>query len=57
MDIQVKPSLLRWARERATFTPETLANKLKVTTENLQAWEQSGFIAYKTLEELSSKMY
>ena len=53
MEIQVKPSLLKWARERATFTPETLAQKLKVTPERVRTWEQTGSISYKKLEELS----
>lgn len=53
MEIQVKPSLLRWARERATFTPEHLAKKLNVTPEKVAAWEKTGAITFAKLKDLA----
>ena len=35
----VKPELLIWARESAGFSPAHVAEKLKVTAERLQRWE------------------
>ena len=54
MEIQVKPSLLRWARERATFTPERLAEKLKVTPDKITDWEKTGAITFAKLKDLAN---
>ncbi|MBF0152522.1 MAG: ImmA/IrrE family metallo-endopeptidase [Magnetococcales bacterium] len=37
--VLVKPTMLRWARERAALSEEQLANKLNVPTSRLLAWE------------------
>lgn len=34
--VDIKPELLRWARERAGYTPDTIAERFP----NLSAWEQ-----------------
>ena len=36
---QVKPELLVWARDTASYTPHEAAKKLNVSTERLLAWE------------------
>lgn len=43
--ISLQPAVLRWARERAGFSQDELATKMRVRREHVQAWEQSGKIS------------
>ena len=43
--ISLQPAVLRWARERAGFSQDELATKMRVRRERVQAWEQSGKIS------------
>lgn len=50
MRVQVRPELLRWARERAGLSPEALARRIP----RLQAWEQGeGHPTLKQIEKFA----
>lgn len=53
MELTLKPSVLRWARERAGLKPEALAEKLSVDASKVGAWERSGRITFSRLEKLA----
>jgi Zn-dependent peptidase ImmA (M78 family)/transcriptional regulator with XRE-family HTH domain len=54
MKVRVRPELLRWARERAGFSLESLARRIP----NLPAWEQSeAFPTLKQVERFAKATY
>ena len=53
--LQLKPAVLRWARERAELELGELATRLKVPTRDIEEWEGSGRIAFKKAEALAKK--
>jgi Zn-dependent peptidase ImmA (M78 family)/transcriptional regulator with XRE-family HTH domain len=53
MEVTFQPQVLRWARERAGLTDETLAEKLHVQPERVQGWEQTGTLRFKQAEKLA----
>jgi Zn-dependent peptidase ImmA (M78 family) len=57
MKVTVKPALLTWARERADLALATLATRLKVNPERVEAWEETGELTFKQLEALAQKTY
>ena len=48
--LQLRPDVLRWARERAGLTAEELARKVHLKVEHVQAWERSGRISLSWAE-------
>ena len=46
MRVEIKPELLRWARERAGFCPGDLASRFP----QIEAWEKG--IAFPTLKQI-----
>ena len=53
LKIRLEPRVLRWARERAVFTPERLAGKLGVKPETVWEWESSGMISVAQADRLA----
>ena len=51
--LQLRPDVLRWARERAGLTAEELARKVHLKVERVQAWERSGRISLSWAERLA----
>ena len=51
--IPLQPAVLRWARERAGFSQDELATKMKVKAARVQAWERSGTINIKPADRLA----
>jgi Zn-dependent peptidase ImmA (M78 family)/transcriptional regulator with XRE-family HTH domain len=54
MDVTFQPQLLRWARERAGFSNEALAEKLRVAPAQVQRWEQTGTLKLTQAEKLAT---
>lgn len=55
IQIELEPSVLRWARERSRLDPEELARKIPVKVERVQAWEETGRISLAQIGKLASK--
>ena len=55
--MEVKPALLRWARERSGFTQEGMAHKLDVKLERIAEWERTGKISLPKLQSLASRTH
>ena len=55
--IMLRPAVLRWARERAGFDQEQLAAKLKVGTQVVSEWEDSGRITFARVDALAKCTY
>ena len=55
--IILQPHVLRWARERASLTPEKLADKMNVDPERVLEWEQSGQISIARADRLAARTY
>lgn len=51
--LQLRPAVLRWARERAGLDPAQLASKLKVASEAVDDWERSGEISVARADKLA----
>lgn len=51
--ITLRPEVLRWARERAKFSADELANKVKVKPERVLRWEDSGEISVAQVDRLA----
>ena len=49
--------MLKWARDRAEFTQEELAQKLQVRSEFVAKWEQSGEISIAQADNLAAKTH
>ena len=52
--LQLRPAVLRWARERVDLTTEDLARKVKLKAERVQEWESSGEISMAWAERLAA---
>ena len=48
-----EPVVLRWARERAGYGPETLASKVGVRPDRVLEWERSGNISISQADRLA----
>ena len=57
MQITLQPTVLRWARERASLSAEELASKLQVKPERVLAWELSGNITMAQSRRLAGATY
>lgn len=55
--ITLQPSVLRWARERAGFDQEQLADKLKIGRQVVSEWESSGRITVNRVDALAKCTY
>ena len=55
--IELKPEVLRWARERAGLTPEQLAEKINVKPERVLEWEIAGEISIAQADRLAARTY
>ena len=55
--ITLQPSVLRWARERAGFDQEQLADKLKIGLQVVSDWERSGRITVNRVDALANCTY
>lgn len=53
----MQPAVLRWARERARFSLEQLASKLKVNQSVVLEWEDSGRIGLDMVDALARCTY
>jgi len=56
----ITPKMVVWARERAQWTPEILAQKMSVNTEKIKAWESEGKLerpSFRQAINLSSKLH
>ena len=49
--------MLVWARERAGFTQDRLAEKVKIETEQVAEWEKTGKISFTLAKKLSKQTY
>ncbi|KAA0225298.1 ImmA/IrrE family metallo-endopeptidase [Fimbriimonadia bacterium ATM] len=58
VEVDAKPDVLRWARERVSLSPSELASRLGwKKADRIIIWEQSGRIQLKHLERLAEKTY
>lgn len=57
MEIFLQRKVLRWARERAGLTEETLAKKLAVKPERVLQWERTGQLRLSQAEKLAKATY
>lgn len=57
VSVRVHPSLLRWARERASLDPEELAKKMALRPKRVLDWEESGELRLDYLERLAEKTH
>ncbi len=53
MQLELKPEVLQWARERARLSPAELADKMKRKEEQVHAWESTGKIKANWAEKLA----
>ncbi|MCK5828371.1 ImmA/IrrE family metallo-endopeptidase [Candidatus Bipolaricaulota bacterium] len=53
--VSVKPSLLKWARERALMTPQDLADLMKVSKGAVLEWEATGSLSLSRLEKWAKR--
>ena len=55
---RINPAILSWARERAQFAVPTLASKLKVPPERLDAWERGEqWPTFRQAQDFASRTY
>ena len=54
--IQANKNWLIWARESVNYDKKTVAHKMKIKEETLDAWEKTGQLKYADILELS-KIY
>ena len=57
LKIKLQPAVLRWARERAGFAPDELAEKLNVKPERVREWESSGEISIAQIGKLAQRTH
>ena len=57
MTITLQPSLLKWARERASLSETELAKKLNTTEERVKNWEQDGKVTVARVKNLARYTY
>lgn len=57
MNVALQPGVLRWARERAGLSIESLARKVGTRPEKVLEWEKSGQITLKQAEKLAQKTH
>ncbi len=55
--VELQPSVLRWARERAGLDEEQLAAKLRIGSEAVTGWEETGSITFAKVDALSKSTY
>ena len=55
--ITLAPEVLRWARERASLSPEDLAGKVNVKPETIEGWESTGKISFAQIDRLADRTY
>jgi len=55
--VTVRPKLLRWARQRASLSPDQLAISMKMPLEKVVEWERSGAITLARLKKLAQKTH
>lgn len=53
LEIELRPAVLRWARERAGLEPDALAGKLGVKPQRVHEWERSGRISLAQADKLA----
>ena len=53
MELHLKPSVLRWARERAGMEPHALAEALKTDDDRVATWEETGKLTFALLQKLA----
>ena len=53
MNATLNPEVLKWAREKAGLSEETLAAKIGVKLGLVREWEKSGTIPFSVVEELA----
>ena len=53
----LRPNVLRWARERVGYDPDTLAGKLGIKPERVWEWEASGRITIAQAQNLAHHTY
>ena len=51
--LTLQPDVLRWARERADFSVDALAQKVGVKAERVLGWENAGAISMPQAEKLA----
>ena len=51
--ITLQPKVLRWARERAGFNHDQLANQVKLQSQEILEWERSGRITFNMVDALA----
>ena len=57
LKIKLQPAVLIWARERAGFAPDELAEKLNAKPERVREWESSGEISIAQIGRLARRTY
>ena len=57
IQIELEPSVLRWARERSRLDPEELAHKIAVKVDRVLAWEETGRISIAQIGKLAAKTH
>ena len=55
MNATLNPEVLRWARNKAGLSEETLAAKIGVQLGLVKEWEKSGSIPCSLVEKLAEK--
>jgi Zn-dependent peptidase ImmA (M78 family) len=53
----INPPLLVWAREQSGYAPDSVANRMKIKPEKLQAWEQGDGVPTVRQVEKLAKIY
>lgn len=57
IQIDLQPSVLRWARERSHLDPDELARKIAVRVERVPAWEETGRISLAQIGRLAARTH
>jgi Zn-dependent peptidase ImmA (M78 family) len=57
IQIELAPSVLRWARERSRLEPEELARRIPVKVERVEEWERTGRISLAQIDKLANKTH
>lgn len=53
IQVNLQPDVLRWARQRAQYDPDTLARKIGVKPERVSEWEKSGRLTSNQADKLA----
>lgn len=53
MDITLQPAVLQWARERAGYTRQQLADKMHLKSDKVEVWEQTGELTLSRAQKLA----